>query len=202
LSEARTLNFARTLVKYGKSVCIIALGTEKDAFEFQKEGITFYNIKKSNFKRAWKRWLLFRISVNRYLKRISTRTIWAEDLFSLPIAKKLKKLSGGKLIYDSREIYSQIVSNKKRGLSQKVLTYLEKSLLHWVDEVIVTGELDREYLKEYFNINIPFHVIMNLPQKKPIIKSNKLRETFSIPDGFPIIVYQGMIMQGRGLLPL
>jgi glycosyltransferase involved in cell wall biosynthesis len=202
LSEARTLNFARTLIKYGKRVCIIALGNENEVIDFQREGINFFNINTSKFKRAWKRWLLFRFYANKYLRKISVGTIWAEDLFSLPIAKKIKIKSGGKLIYDSREIYSQIVSDKKRAYSQKFLTNLEKSLLPWIDEIIVTGQLDEVYLKEYFKINIPFHVIMNLPPKKPAIKSNILREKFSIPPECPVIVYQGMIMQGRGLLPV
>lgn len=198
-SDARTLNLARTLVKNNKSVAIIGIGDENDAFNLKKEGISLFLLNKFNSKKSWKRWLNFAIQAKKYFKQIKPAITLAGDFYALYSASKLKKLSGSKLFYDSREIYSALGPLSNNPLKQKIITSFERYLLKNVDEVIVSGELDAQYLKEFYNLTIPFHTIMNLPPYCDKIESNIIRERFPSIADKKIIIYQGMLMKGRGL---
>ncbi len=197
--DARALNMAETLAQNGKSVCILAIADISEEEYFSKKGILLYSINKSNYKRMWRRWLDFSTQTNKI--KVKASTYWACDLYSLPIAISLKKQFKGKLIYDSREIFSALGPAAASPLKQKVLTWLELRWVAKVDEFIVSGDLDADFLKKHFKTNKPFHIIMNLPPYKKAVESNFLREKFDLSQEKKIILYQGVVLEGRGLLP-
>lgn len=193
-TDARTLNLASTLTKIGKSVCIIAL---KD--NFNKQGINFIPIDIDLNQRMIKRWFQFYQLTKNYKNKIAANIVIAEDLYSLPIMIKFFSKSAGKRIYDSREIYSALGPLKGKSIKQKIISFTEKKYIFDVDEIIVSGQMDSEYLKDYYDIKVPFRTIMNLPPYKEPIRSNKFREELHIPDERKIILYQGEILDSRGL---
>lgn len=199
-SDARTLNFARTLIKNYKSVCVICISDEASQKKFNSEGINIIPIKKVKFKKTWLRWLHFLFYSRRRRYWAKAKIYLAGDVFSLFAGAQLKNMYHGKLFYDSREIYSALASLSSNPFKQKIISKIEKHFLKNIDKTIVSGKLDAEYLQPYFNINIPYHVIMNLPPFTPVKKSNFLREKYNIPEKTTIIIYQGMIMKGRGII--
>lgn len=199
-TDARTLNLARTLARNGKSVCIIALGTKDEVELYSKEEITFFPIAKSTLKKAWRRILNFQFLARPF--DIVAKNYFAEDLYSLNIAIRLAKRHKGKVIYDSREIFSALGPLYKNPLKQKILSFIEKHLARKVNKFVVSGKLDGDYLKKHFRTEAPFHLVMNLPPFKASVKSNLLREKFKIAGDKIIIIYQGMLLPGRGLMPL
>ncbi|MFH1051139.1 MAG: glycosyltransferase [bacterium] len=200
-SDARTLNLARFLAKQGKTVAIISYGSEKDRINLKNENIDFFRVMETPVDRAYKKWLHFK----RFVKAnfdIRASAYWASDLFSLSSAISLSKTYKAKLYYDSREIYSTVGSLSNKSLKQFVQTQLE---LHWikkVDKIIVSGELDAEYLKKHFKRKIPFHVIYNLPPYREPVEADLFRKNYNIGKEDKIILYQGMLMDGRGILPV
>jgi glycosyltransferase involved in cell wall biosynthesis len=200
-TDARTLNFARTLNEAGKKVAVIGIGNKFDAFNFLKEGIAFFFVQESQAKSAWRRWLAFIASARKYSKKGAAATYWSEDVFSLFIAKELKRINGGKIFYDSREIYSQLGSNAKRPIRQKFISFFENRYIRNVDKIIITGELDKLYLENYFGSGFKYYIVKNLPPFKKIERNNSLREIHDIPSNAPILVYQGMVIEGRGIAP-
>jgi glycosyltransferase involved in cell wall biosynthesis len=201
-TDARTLNLARTLAKHQKTVCVIAPCKPEDKPDIESKWITIIPIKASGASRAFIRILSFSKKVLKYKKLIKSKIYWAEDLFALYATRKFSDFHNGKLFYDSREIYSAPGPLAKRQLSKKIQSWLELMLIKSVDRFIVTGKLDAEYLSKYFKASKPFDVIMNLPPYKDKIKSNLIREKFSIDEDTAIIIYQGMLLPGRGIIPL
>jgi glycosyltransferase involved in cell wall biosynthesis len=162
-------------------------------------GVLYYKIKNSSHPKMWNRWLSFSKETKRIKPLIKSKIFIAEDLYSLHIVCRLAKKQNSKFIYDSREIYSALGPLYKNKIKQKILSTYEKYYIRYVDEVIVSGKLDGEYLKDYLNHDIPYHVIMNLPFFNKPIESNVIREKYKISDNDIAIIYQGMILPGRGV---
>ncbi|MBI5324963.1 MAG: glycosyltransferase [Ignavibacteriae bacterium] len=201
-TDARTLNMARTFVSNGLSVCVIAFGSQSDSDKLLKEKIILFPIEIKSFPRALKLIRHFYKESFNYFDIAAANYFIAEDLYSLRIASKLKKFFGGKLIYDSREIYSALGPLSSKPIKQKIISAFEKHYVKNVDKFIVTGTLDEEYLKKHFNTDKPFSIIMNLPPYKDAVKSNLIREKYSIPGDKKILIYQGELLPGRGIIPV
>jgi glycosyltransferase involved in cell wall biosynthesis len=62
--------------------------------------------------------------------------------------------------------------------------------------------MDSEYLKKFYDLKIPIYEIKNFPKNKEYIKSNLIRERFNISNDKKILLYQGVLLDGRGLIPI
>jgi glycosyltransferase involved in cell wall biosynthesis len=200
-SDARTLNIAKTLAKTGKSLAIIAFGKDEDKIFLKNLNIDFYGFNFDTPTRAYQRWKIFNKEVKKY-SDIKAKTYWAADFFSLSATNKFSKKYKAPFYYDSREIYSRIGSLNQSPLRQFIQSELEILWVKNVSKIIVSGELDAEYLKNHFKLNVPYHVIMNLPPYKEKLNSDLFRAKYSIPKEQKIIIYQGMLMKGRGIIPV
>ncbi len=200
------LNMLRTLVAAGKSVCCIAFGEESERAEFLKEGITFFPVKDISPVRAWKLWIHFLKSAGSFKKEISANNYVAADIFCLPLARNFSQFHSlksfkRKFFYDAREIYSALGSLAKNPLKQKFFTLFEKFHVKSCDGIITSGELDTDYLQKHFLLKIRPTVYLNVPPFKNPVSSNIIREKFILKDTTKILLYQGMISAGRGLIP-
>ena len=200
-NDARLLNMARVFVKNGKKICIVASGEKGDCKQFAAEKIDFFPIKLKSGVRYWKKWLKYNTLIKTYCKKVTAPIVISNDFYSLFSAKKLAEKFKAKLIYDSREIYSQLGTLQVNPIKQRIFTKLEMYLIKFVDRIIVSGDLDAAYLKKHFGRRIPYSTIMNLPPYSNITRNNKLRSFYGIPDNKIILLYQGVLLNGRGLLP-
>ena len=103
------------------------------------------------------------------------------------------------MIYDSREIYSKLNSLTNRPFAQKYIELAEKFLITYVDKIIVSAPEDEIYLKKHFMHNLKYSIIRNLPPKFNAENNGKLREKYKIPAENLLLLYQGWILEGRGL---
>ena len=199
LSDARTLNTANSLIKNNKKVAIIAFADENEIQFFKNSKIDLYSIPYPKSKKIWYRWFYF-CNKSKLLKgAIKSEVLWAADLYSLYSARNISKETGSILYYDSREIYSALGPLANQKLKQKIIALIEKRSIKKVNKIIVSGELDAEYLKNHFKNGKSYEVIMNLPPYSIPQKSNFIREKLNIPDNNIILIYQGMLLPGRGL---
>jgi glycosyltransferase involved in cell wall biosynthesis len=195
INDARALNLANALYDLGKSVIVISLDDEiNHSFRF-----TNSCFKLNLNDKLYINMLKFYWNVNKYFKNIKADFYLACELYSLPSTRLIQKNNSGKLIYDSREIFSALGNTYKQPVKQLFFTQLEKYLVKYIDKIIVSGKLDAEYLKKYFNHNTPYFLIMNLPHYKEKVKTNIIREKFEIDNSQKVLLYQGMIMKGRGI---
>lgn len=211
-NDARTLNMARTLVKHGKSVCIVALGTEATRHKFAREGIDIVPLAGVTEGRFFWRWWDFARQLVPLLTGLKARQYWACEGYVLVFALVFSWLHTARLVYDSREIYSALGTVAGRPFVQGVISAVERCCMRFVDTLITSGDLDSAYLHEHFRRErhrqyqkneLPT-TIMNLPPYKPVIepRPNRIRERFGLSAETRIVLYQGMIFHGRGLLPV
>lgn len=198
-TDARTLNIARTFANSGLKVAIIGLAQNDDVSDEYHDNITSYSITVSRFEKTWQRWLDFYRKSTIILSDFITKNVIAEDVYSLPTASECSKRNKAKLIYDSREIYSKIGPLSGRKWRQRIISLVEKRYIKRVNHIIVTGTRDEDYLKQNLTNRIPYSIIKNLPPYRTAMKSNKIRERFKIGENKKILLYQGMLLNGRGI---
>lgn len=198
-TDARTVNIAQALAKAGKRVCMLVpdwCGTiQIEAIDI----VTFPCIQKS---RLWKKWIQFRKNGVSTGKTINSKSYWAADLYSLPVAVQLAKRNKAKVVYDSREIYSTLGPLHKHPIKQAAIASIERRYAQFAHTIIVSGEMDAEYIRQHLQRNEKPDVVMNVPPYSQPQRTQKLRARFSIPEQCIISVYQGAVLEGRGIEPM
>ncbi len=165
---------------------------EKNKFvvKVNKKNKFFLNWLKFLFKGVWNR------------PKLRAKQYFAADLYSLILLRMLL-IPPKKIIYDSREIFSALGTLQNQSVKQKILSIVEKIAVKNLSKIVVSGELDAEYLKSYFNDNNKqYYVVKNLPNETKIIKTSYLRKKYNIPEDKTILIYQGVVLRGRGIMPL
>ena len=122
------------------------------------------------------------------------------DLYTLPIATSAKKRFGGKAIYDSHELFTEIGSFTKT--EKWAYTKLERNLFPQADVSITVNKTIAEELAKRYGVCEPT-VIMNCPPKlitEATSSENLLLKKVGIEgDNRKVVLYQGGFSKGRGL---
>ena len=123
--------------------------------------------------------------------------IHCHDLEPLPIAARLKKLTGAKLIYDAHELETE--RNCGRRIRKKLSQWQERRLMPFVDHLITVSPSIRNWYGQRYP-STPISLVRNIPQN---IDSNitvrPLRAHLGIPDQALLFLYLGGIGKGRGV---
>jgi glycosyltransferase involved in cell wall biosynthesis len=121
----------------------------------------------------------------------------AHDLNTLPVAYLAVRRYGGKLVYDSHELYTE-TSNLSRA--ERIVSRLtERFLIRRCHAVITVNDSIARELKARYKIQRPT-VIMNCPMlPSHSCKSNLLREKLGLSEKEPLVLYQGGFSHHRGL---
>jgi len=135
------------------------------------------------------------------LRKTNSSIYIAEDIYTLPVVTFIAKLRKAKLYYNSREFYAFLGGLRNRKTLQNTIRWIEKYFIQKVDQVLVTGDGDAQFLQEYYGISNTI-VIRNLPLEQ--IPNNKvdLKSKLKIPENNLILLYQGVILEGRGFKPI
>jgi len=134
------------------------------------------------------------------LKLLTTKAsiIFAEDIYTLPFAVIFGKLKRAKIYYDSRELYGYLAGLKEKIFKQTFWKWTEKLFIKGVDYVIVTGQMDGDFLKKEYGLK-NIILLRNLPRyNKPSPKLD-LHSQLRIEKTKKIILYQGVLLKGRGI---
>lgn len=194
--DSRSLNFYSSLNKKGYKVQFMGFDWVTENFKTQKSDITIKKITKGKFS------LLFYLSFALHLKFKLLKGrfdyYFAEDVYTLPFVALIGKFKKGKVIYDSREIFGHLAGLRKKKKIQSLLRFVEKSFIKKADIVLVTGDLDKEYLVKEYKIN-NIVIVRNLPLYQKPREGFDFKKEFEIPASKKILIYQGMVLHGRGL---
>lgn len=124
----------------------------------------------------------------------------ASDIYNLPILALFAEFRGKPLYYDSRELFRYLAGLKNKVNVQWLLAKIEKLFIGKCDKIIVTGMMDAEVLIEDYGIAPEkFILLRNLPKPVKTIEKRDLRKLYGFPENSLILLYQGVILQGRGL---
>ncbi|MBI2794342.1 MAG: glycosyltransferase [Ignavibacteria bacterium] len=192
--DARTLNLARAIAATGLSVAVAA----SCSLDWSDAGITMLKWDDPGGS-ALSRWLSFRqwaASLS-----IQPRVVAAMDFFALASAVRSAKRANVKLIYDMREFYFALGPLEGKGLRQRLISIAERWWLRSVSRIIVAGRLDARIVQKRFRLSDTPYILTNTPPYREAVVSDKLRKLFSIQSSDIIVIYQGVVHPGRGLVP-
>jgi glycosyltransferase involved in cell wall biosynthesis len=142
--------------------------------------------------------LVFMFKLFRLARRERPGIYYACDLpvlFPFYLASRFRK---GVLIYDSREIFTELPGVHDRPLKKRLWGLLERIALRGVSKSLVVCDSDRRDLTALYPSLRPV-IVRNLPCYAPYVKRNLLREKLGLPPGTPVILYQGSLLESGGV---
>ncbi len=190
--DARTRNLAHALASDGLTVGVIAAGGSTDA-----PSCTVISWSDPG-GRAIRRWWSF----SRHCAQTDVRAqcVVAMDLFALAAASRIANRCGAPLLYDMREFYFALGPLEGKGIRQRILTAHERRHVRDVNDILVSGPLDAEVVRETFALPYEPFVLYNTPPYRDVV-SSPLRERCGVDDDTCIALYQGVVHHGRGIAP-
>ena len=126
--------------------------------------------------------------------------VHVHDVDTLVAGNRVRELTGCALVYDAHELYSDMVAEFGSGGSWPVQTYwkrIERTLIPTADEVITVSDGLAETLADRHSVN-PV-VLRNVPPLAPLLATDRLRRELEIEPSAVVVLYQGVLISGRGL---
>ena len=210
--DARVHKQAVSLSRAGYSVTVIGLLDDASPSREEKNGYSILRLKIRSFKGSsdtltqFFRYLEFNLLAVMTILSLHPEVCHAHALQALPACWLAAAISRCKLIYDSHEFeQGQDFSAGSRipRLMQLLWVWPEKLFIHSADAVLTVSESLADALVRTYRIEKPL-VIRNCPERSsldsPVLQNNK--HDVEIPPGWPVILYQGILSQGRGLSEL
>lgn len=131
--------------------------------------------------------------------RLKADIYHAVDLDTLAPAFWAGRKTGGRVIYEARELYTELEPLRGRNLVRSFWEHLERRLISKVDAVVTINESIAIELCKRYRIEKP-SVIRNVALIPKSLEVRNLRAEFGIPDSHKILIYQGVLRGGQGLL--
>ncbi len=122
----------------------------------------------------------------------------ASELYSLPAAWCASVLTGARLVYDSRELYSAIAALHKRPITQRFWTWCERIFARRAGSIITVNESLARFLGEIYTRH-SIHIVRNIPFRQDVGDRTRIRKRLNISDEKKIVLYQGGLQDGRGI---
>lgn len=209
VNDARVLKEANTLQSNGYRVTVNALKlkNETPVSEAHCSGIKVKRIsgkkpKGGNHQKSQltafikaSSQLLAMVKMMVSVARSKPDIIHAHDIEVLPAAWLASKFAGALLVYDAHEI-----STSREGFQslRKWIGWVEKILMPRTDATITTTEMRAKYFSRAYGIPRPT-VLQNRPSYYETRRSTRIRDELSLPQAWPIVLYQGGYRLGEGL---
>lgn len=193
--DARTLNLARALAAAGLTVHVIAAAPAA----WNDPALTLHRWPDPGGSAVarWRSLCAFASSLS-----VTARVVGAMDLFAVSAAKVIARRTSAPFLYDMREFYFALGPLEGKGWKQRLISWYEAHrVVPHATAVIVTSEMDADVVMDHYHLPERPHVLMNTPPYHARMVSTLLRERFSIPSDHCVVIYQGVVHDGRGLAP-
>lgn len=195
--DTRITNLKNSLEENNHEVKIIGFDwTTPDFKTYRDNDTVVYKLTKTKISFLF--YAAFKIRLLWELFKTKADLYFAEDIYTLPFVKFRTFFNKAKVYYNSRELYAFLGGLRNRRVIQTILTQIEKVFIHHVDLVLTTGEMDSEFLQKFYVITNTL-VLRNLPKLKSPKEKIDLREKLSLTPGTKILLYQGVLLDGRGV---
>lgn len=196
LLDSRVNNLFNSLKECGYSVKVTAFDLYTRNFKKVTGDMTIFPLERK--KPSSKFYFNFARTLCGELKKSKADIYFAEDIYTLPFVAFYARKNKGKLIYNSRELYAFLGGHAKKKHLSFLLRAIERFFIKKCDLVLTTGELDTQFIEKMYSIsnvitvrNIPAYVKPDCPAD--------LRKELNIPEDKIILLYQGVLLKGRGI---
>ncbi|MFZ5948161.1 MAG: glycosyltransferase family 4 protein [Stygiobacter sp.] len=193
--DSRATNLYNSLVKDGYDVTVISFNWFSEEITNEKKYIVHEISRKQGSLFFY---LSFILKLFFSISKTKADIYFAEDIYTLPLIVFWGKLRKAKIFYNSREIYAFIGGLRNRPILQKFITSIEKYFIQKVDLVLTTGEMDTEFLKNFYHLDNVI-TVRNIPLYQSPTFNFDFRKKYNIPNEKKILLYQGILIDGRGI---
>lgn len=194
--DSRITNLSNSLREDNCKVSVLGFDWFISSEDYIDEETKIFAIKKNKFSLFF--YLQFVFILISELVRSNADVYFAEDLYTLPFVTTIAKIKKAKVYYNSREIYAHLGGLRNRPMLQSIVKTIEKYFIKKVDLVLTTGPLDSKYIEKLYKISDTL-VIRNIPLYQKAVSKIDLRKKYNITQDKIILIYQGVILLGRGL---
>ena len=196
LHDSRIVNLTNSLKKDSCKVSVISFDWFISSQNYFTDELKIFKLKKKQFSLFF--YLRFASILIRELMKTKADIYFAEDFYTLPFVWLIAKLNRSKIYYNSRELYAFLGGLRNRPILQSIIKKIEKFFIKKVDLVLTTGEMDSEFLQKFYGISNTL-VIRNIPLLQTANEKIDFRKRFRIPEDYLILLYQGVLLEGRGI---
>jgi glycosyltransferase involved in cell wall biosynthesis len=196
--DTRSSKFYSALVQAGYSVKLFGITNERTNL-INNENDTGITRVKVNNKGGKRFFFEFYRKIIPIASQEPSRIVVAADLFAIPVAVILKKKFSHlslfpKIIYDSKELYSELPSLKIKKTSYYFWTIVERSSKRYIDQLLTVNDSIAKLLSRQWQQKIT--VIMNVPECQ--IAEDLPNKNFDTI----YLVFSGGLQRGRGITKL
>jgi glycosyltransferase involved in cell wall biosynthesis len=189
-----------------KLICsdILSMGWQLDIVATTGGSITNYGgapihaIPQSTWPSRKRRFIEYNIRAAAIGKKLKADIYHAVDLDTLWAATKAAKFCNGKVLYESRELYTELLALSGRPIIKNLWRLLEMKTIRRADAVVTINEPIAEELARRYSIKTP-EIVMNVAALSSPAKPIDLRNRFNLAYK-QILVYQGILRPGQGIL--
>lgn len=196
LLDSRIVNLIVSLKESGYTSRITSFDIYTEDFKDVKGDVTIFRLERK--KPSFLFYFNFAKILCSELRKSNADIYFAEDIYTLPFVAFYAKMKKGKLIYNSRELYAFLGGHSKKKYLSFLLKTLERILIKKCDLVLTTGEMDTQFLEQMYSISNVV-TIRNIPAYHAPDKVIDIRKELSIPDDKVLLLYQGVLLNGRGI---
>ncbi|PKL81704.1 MAG: hypothetical protein CVV24_13905 [Ignavibacteriae bacterium HGW-Ignavibacteriae-3] len=196
LHDSRIVNLSNSLKEDGCKISVISFDWFISTEDYLDEEIKIFRLSKGRISLFF--YLKFAMILIRELINSKADIYFAEDLYTLPFVTAIAKIRKAKVYYNSRELYAFLGGLRNRPWLQSLVKNVEKYFIRKVDIVLTTGEMDSRFLEKYYAINNTL-VIRNIPLYQNPGSKIDFRKRYNIGDDNLILLYQGVLLEGRGV---
>jgi glycosyltransferase involved in cell wall biosynthesis len=195
-NDTRVTNLERSLSNDGIDVKIISFDWTTPEFNSIEGKTSVYKLVKTGSSLNY--YISFARILLKQLRKSNADVFLAGDVYTLPFVYLVSRLKKKRSYYDCRELYPFLAGLRNKKITQTLIKIIERLFIKRVEMVITTGPMDAQFIQHYYKITNPI-VLRNLPEpKKPSEKIN-LRSQLGINEDEKILLYQGVLFEGRGL---
>jgi len=126
------------------------------------------------------------------------RLYQASDLYTLPALSAAARRHGGRLSFDSRELYPHVDATAGKPWATLLWSRLEHRFVPRCDAVFTVNESIAERLERTYRIPSPV-VVYNVAAPATAGSGRASQGDLGMGSGQPIVLYQGLFHAGRGL---
>ncbi|MDW7731262.1 MAG: glycosyltransferase [Methanolobus sp.] len=204
INDARVLKEATSLSKDGHELVVWAVSKNGIPTFQQKDGFSIKRISKKMKENSLLGKLEHSPKFIYHSIKENADVYHAHDLSTLLECYIASRWNRSKVIYDSHELFIRNYNNKNNYMN--IYYYLEHFLIKKVDSIITVNDFIAEELQQRYNLKKEIVVLMNCPALED---ENDDDNNCSNDDilknkaaGKQIIIYQGVMQKGRGLIQL
>lgn len=139
----------------------------------------------------------FTYLILRYARRHHIQIVTIHALVQLPIAFLVKLICGTKIIYDAHELETE--TTQLRGIRKQACKIIERVFIKFVDHVFVASPSIGQWYEDKYKLGDNVTVLMNIHKRHNALEKGQLHKSLNINPDKHIILYQGALINGRGI---